>query len=116
MICTSRQLSAPIISENVLFSSYPVPLSESVVTVALWIDFGQSWRVPSALGLSRFRAIPYLWSLWTGREDCCHHPLPPLDTSDKNPHRPSFETKVSKMFGTVNLEGDNRAKCMHPGI
>lgn len=72
----SRQLSAPVTGGNVSYSpSYLVPLSESVVTISLWTDLGQSWRVPSALGLQHSRAIPYLWSLWPGRGDCCHHPL-----------------------------------------
>lgn len=52
MICPSRQLSALTTGENVSYSpSYPTPLSESVVTVPLQTDFGQRWRMPSALCL-----------------------------------------------------------------
>lgn len=76
VICTSRQPSAPITGKNVSYSPfYLAPLSESVVTVPLWTDFGQSRRMHSALCLPYPRAISYLWSLWTGRGDCCHHPL-----------------------------------------
>lgn len=104
VICTSWQPSTPITGENVNYSPFHlVRLTESVCITSSRTDLGQSWRISLVLCLTYPRApLPLEFP------DFCHHSFF-LATSDRRSVLicSSFETKVRKIFRTVNLEEDN---------